>query len=201
MTRIPVFISSKMGELREDRLTLASVIDRTETLEPVFAENWAPRRATPEEAYVADALRCPIYVGLFWRIYSEATEQEYRVACSNTESEILLYIREAPESEREERLRLLLAEVHSGHVCSRYKDPSDLRNEFPGHLRAAVIRMVMRLHRLGSEKRSRKAGTGGRITADQLLRSWGIGGRAESVRAALEHAIERLTNTKTKLTV
>ena len=72
MIRIPVFISSKMAELREDRFALASVIKSTETLEPVFAENWAPRRATPEESYIADALRCPIYVGLFWRAYSEA---------------------------------------------------------------------------------------------------------------------------------
>jgi hypothetical protein len=188
--RVPVFISSKMAELHDDRIALAAVIDDTEGLEAVFAEDWSPRRATPEEAYVADAMRCPIYVGLFWRVYSEATEREYQTACANTETEILLYVRDSAEQERDDRLRALLAGFNSSHVCSKYSGTRDLCNKAPKHLRDAITRMVTRLHRLGAGTRSSDGGSAKRL--QRLLSSWGLNAVPNDVSNALELAAARL---------
>jgi hypothetical protein len=60
MRRIPVFISSKQEELRDDRRAVADAIGEYEQFEPVYAENWAPQRSTPVAVYTEDAIRCPI---------------------------------------------------------------------------------------------------------------------------------------------
>lgn len=39
--------------------------------------------------YLADVANCDIYVGLFGRIYSEATEEEYREAAGKSARELL----------------------------------------------------------------------------------------------------------------
>ena len=154
MNRIPVLISSKMDELVEDRQCVAEAVSRTDTLEPVFAENWAPKRGNPYQESALEALRCPIYLGLFWRVYSPATVIEYNAAISNTATEILLYIREAPESERDLPLRELIGKFRDDHICKYYAVPADLTKVVRKHLRAAIVRMIERLHNSGTPTRA-----------------------------------------------
>jgi hypothetical protein len=185
LKRIPVFISSKQIELHDDRMAIAEVVAQIETLEPVYAEEWAPRRAAAGDVYRTDALRCPLYIGLFWRAYSAATEEEYRLAVSNRETELLLYVRDCPELEREDRLLSLIAEFRDKHVFRRYDSTVELRRLVPNHLLEAVIRMVTRLHHLGQTSRS---GLPMHFTPQELLAAWGLDGTPAEAADALSQA-------------
>jgi len=185
LKKIPVFISSKQIELHDDRLAIAELVAQIETLEPVYAEEWTPRRAAAGDVYRADALRCPLYIGLFWKAYSAATEEEYRLAVSNRETELLLYIRDCEELEREERLRGLIAEFQDKHVFRRYGSTADLQRLVPNHLLEAVIRMVTRLHYLGQTSRS---GLPRFLAPRDLLEAWGLDGTVADTADALSRA-------------
>ena len=62
-------------------------------MEPLQAENWSPQRQPIYDTFASDVKALPIYVGLFGCMYSEPTEQEYRVAIQEPRREILIYFR------------------------------------------------------------------------------------------------------------
>ena len=194
---IRVFISSKQVELREDRLIVANTINSLHNMQAVMAEDWVPQRQNVHQVYLQDVLRCPIYLGLFWKVFSEPTVREYEAALSNSHTEILVYLKECPEAEREECLRSLIGRFEQNHVPTRFRSGSELMTILPKHLDAAVNRMVEKLLQLGQAVRSDKGPRALKARRDQetLLEAWDILKSPEEtielfkdVRAELEKA-------------
>lgn len=169
MRKIPVFISSKQEELREERVAVAEVMSRLDTLEPVMAENWFPQRGNVHNLYLEEVLRCPIFLGLFWKAYSEPTHREYKAAIGNDQTEILLYLKSCPDQSRDARLLDLIGEFSGDVRAAKFTTVDDLKKAVPDHLLAAVVRMVTRLHHSTETTRSSNN------RSEQLLYDWGLG--------------------------
>jgi hypothetical protein len=178
---IRVFISSKQVELREDRLIVANTINSLHNMQAVMAEDWVPQRENVHQVYLQDVLRCPIYLGLFWKVFSEPTVREYEAALSNPHTEILVYVKECPEAEREDSLRSLISRFEENHVPTRFRSAAELMPILPKHLDAAVNRMLEKLLQLGQAVRSDQGPRALKARRDQaaLLEAWDILGSPE----------------------
>ena len=149
MNGIRVFISSKISEFEIERAILADKIRSIPYLEPVMSEEWHPHRNSARDTFVDQVQGCQVYVGLFGCIYSEPTEVEYRTAILNEYREIVIYIRQCDIVQREPPLQQLVAELKQNHVTSEYRTAADLVVRINDHLKSAIARMILRLHRLG----------------------------------------------------
>jgi hypothetical protein len=197
---INVFISSKQIELREDRLIVANTINSLRNMRAVMAEDWVPQRQIVHQVYLQDVLRCPIYLGLFWKVFSDPTVREYEAAHSNEHTEILLYVKDCPDSERDGPLRTLIQRFEENHVPRRFRSAAELMTTLPQHLDAAVDRMLEKLTRLGQTARS---GPGPRALKSRkaqqvVLEAWDLSGEPEKViellndvRAGLKNSANR----------
>ena len=193
---ISVFISSKQMELREDRLIVANTINSLRNMRAVMAEDWVPQRQIVHQVYLQDVLRCPIYLGLFWKVFSDPTVREYEAAYSNEHTEILLYIKDCPDAERDGPLQALIQRFQENHVPTRFKSAADLMTVLPKHLDAAVDRMLEKLVRLGQTSRSGPGPRSLKARKDQemVLEAWDLGGEPENVIELLQGARAGLKN-------
>ncbi len=185
---ISVFISSKQVELREDRLIVANTINVLPNMRAVMAEDWVPQRQIVHQVYLQDVLRCPIYLGLFWKVFSDPTVREYEAALSNQHTEILVYIKNCPDGEREVPLRALIHRFEESHVPTRFQSAAELMTVVPKHLNAAVDRMVEKLLHLGQTTRSERGPRALKARRDQeiLLEAWDLKGEPQEVIALLK---------------
>jgi len=138
---IRVFISSKQGELDQERAIIADKA-RQIGLEPVMAEDWNPERRDAAQVFESRIRQCPLYVGLFYRTMSLPTKREYEVAAGHPFREILICKRSLPTSQMDPRLVEFLSELAGSHTLVQYSDPSDLLSVVNQHLAAAVARIV-----------------------------------------------------------
>jgi hypothetical protein len=191
---IRVFISSKQAELREDRLIVANVINSLHNMHAVMAEEWVPQRQNVHEVYVQDVLRCPIYVGLFWKVFSEPTVREYEAALSNPHTEILVYLKECSEAERDGALSSLIKRFEENHVPTRFRSAAELMLTLPKHLDAAVNRMIEKLLQFGYTVRSAEGPRALKARRDQeaLLEMWDMKGSPEEAIELMEDLRRRL---------
>ncbi|HJZ74721.1 MAG TPA: DUF4062 domain-containing protein [Vicinamibacterales bacterium] len=150
MDGISVFISSKQAEFETERAVLADKIRAIPFFTPVIAEEWTPQRTAVRDVFLDKVRSSPIYVGLFHRVYSDATELEYRAAVENPYREVLLYVKDR-DAVREPRLTQLLSAARSEHVTFQFEGVKDLLPVFTAHLQAALVRMVATLQRLAKE--------------------------------------------------
>jgi hypothetical protein len=187
MRMIGVFISSKQAELSEDRLIVANTINTLANMQAVMAENWAPQREVVHQVYVHDVLRCPIYIGLFWKVFSGPTVREYEAALSNKHTEILLYVKECADEERDEQLRALIRRFNENHVPKRYRSGAELMTLLPTHLHAAVERMVQTLVQLGATARSAHGPRELRARREQesVIEAWDLAGEPDAIMTLL----------------
>lgn len=148
--KVRVFISSKQSEFEAERAVLAHEIASIPLLDPVWAEQWSPTGAKPTEVYLKDVRSCPIYVGLFGKVYSEHTKLEYLAACENPYREKLLYVKEC--SDADPQLVQLIAEFQDRHTLGRFRNVGDLIQVFSKHLIAALGRMIEALQVLGETR-------------------------------------------------
>ncbi len=147
---ISVFVSSKQGELDLERAIVRQQIEAAGLI-PVLAEDWVPERRDSRHLYLEGVRTCPVYIGIFFRVYSLATVEEYQEAITNPYREILIYQRKAEERRRDERLRQFLAGIRERHVILYYDEPQDLLKIVAGHLQLAIKRMIERLLQLGGQ--------------------------------------------------
>lgn len=170
---IRVFISSKQAEFTAERQVMKKIIEASDVMAPILAEDFAPERSDVRSRYLADVERCPIYVGLFGCIYSAPTEEEYRHALLNPAREILLYVRPCPDR-REEALVRLVVEFEARSVPKKLDSIQTLRKSFKEHLQRALSRMI-------------------RMLMDQTVRPRAQGGALESsIRREWEERRQRL---------
>ena len=163
---ISVFISSKQGELDTERHI---VRQRAEDagLSAELAEEWPPGRADIRRVYLDRVASCCIYVGLFYRTYSEPTIEEYETASENPYREMLIYWRAAAAEEVDPRLMEFMKRVGFRHVYRKYQRPEDLLPMIREHLRAALTRMMQLLIGMGA---SPKGGNlFGHVPSDRMV--------------------------------
>jgi hypothetical protein len=199
---ISVFVSSKQGELDTDRQI---VRQRAEDagLTPVLAEDWPPGRADIRQVYLEKVERCPIYLGLFYRTYSEPTAEEYRVASNNPYREILIYWRSSGGQPVDAPLSEFMRAVGTRHVYQKYQKPEDLLRIVHEHLQQALERMIQLLLNLGKSAKGGHlfGGVGHRTAAhpaQEFLRALNFpdgaydAAHAQAMTARAERAIDRL---------
>lgn len=147
--RIRVFISSKQDEFHTERIVLADKLRSAPILVPILANNWQPQRSRPEERYVQDVRRSPIYLGLFGGMYSNATRLEYEEAWRHPHREILIYVKSTARVHK--RLAQFIDVLKSRHVVFPFRHVGDLLPVVVDHVYAAIGRMVARYQQVLNE--------------------------------------------------
>ena len=197
MDAIEVFLSSKQSEFEIERALMVERIKAYSMLEPVNAEDWSPESAPIRELMIDKVNRSMIYVGLFGSIYSEATELEYRAALKNPYRERMVYLKNMPDEQRAAELRRLITDLHAQNTVARFDDVRDLLPRFGTHLSDALVRIALKLRRLGEPApvtKSERTGSGTyrRWEAEQRqLREFGFGDSTPEEISELIFRIER----------
>ena len=177
MPKIRVFISSKQSEFKSERLGIFDILEQSGYADPVMAEDWSPQRQSVEKTFLEEVASCPIYVGLFGRIFSQPTEAEYRKALENPAREVLIYVKNCAEREAQmQKLVTQLNEAQQGHTIRVYTTWPELRPFFLRHIRDSLSRMIARYLELAWGS-SRGGGGEWSITAKRqlaILRSIGL---------------------------
>ena len=185
MDVIEVFLSSKQAEFEIERALMVERIKGYSMLEPVNAEDWAPEAAPVRELMIEKVHRSMIYVGLFGVQYSEATELEYRAALNNPYRERMVYLKQMPEEQRASELRRLIADLHANNTVARFTDVRDLLPRFGTHLNDALVRIALKLRKLGESAPVAKGGG----AAGGLRRRWEAE-RAQLLRFGFERSTQ-----------
>lgn len=145
---IRVFISSKMAELQDERAALAFQIAHLPGFEVIVAEKWGALSASVQHLYLGGVQRSHIYLGLFGRVYSQATHAEYEEACRNPYRQKLIYLKRGARS-IDEPLRALIATFEERHKPYQFRDLWDLQQQVLTDLDTAVVEMLNQHLQLG----------------------------------------------------
>ena len=139
---VRVFISSNQSEFEAERTVLTGVIRRLPLLAPVIAEAWPPDRDDIRKKFLLEVRRCPIYVGLFGRVYSEPTMLEYEAAVENPRRAIMIYVRRVDPTTVDPQLVAILQKMYADHTIAAFDTVDDLKRGFARHLWSAVKRII-----------------------------------------------------------
>ncbi len=129
-----VFISSSMGEMREERAIITTIIEE-EGYHPFLYEDDAKARPwNHEETFSQELKASHLYVGVFWKNYGPYTIQEFELAqaCGIPR---LVFEKRSPSGERDARLQKFLENINAvtnpdGVTIARFSSSSDLRKTF-----------------------------------------------------------------------
>src|SRR5579872_4584238 len=84
-----------MKEFEQERGALAFQLTSIPGIQVNAAEQWGAISAPVEKIYTGGVQRCHIYIGLFGKVYSAATQEEYEEACRNPYRQKLIYLRQS----------------------------------------------------------------------------------------------------------
>ncbi|MGI0027502.1 MAG: DUF4062 domain-containing protein, partial [Nitrosopumilaceae archaeon] len=125
MDRLKVFVSSKTTELRNERVAINQELKPLDFQTFIFEDHSGARTESPEEVYSEEVSDCDVYIGIFREEYSNATENEYRIAHSRGK-EILIYISDYNITNQKPELKKLLNEIKNNHSIQKYSDVKEL---------------------------------------------------------------------------
>jgi hypothetical protein len=138
---LAIFVSSKQIELDDERQTAKSVIEDF-GFEPIMSEVRAAGPIPAREVCLKEVENCDIYIGIFYREYSEITEAEYRKAIDNR-IPCLIFIKKLREKERRDAaLKELLEKIHNpigGQWTNDFEHVEDLREK----IRTSLLRLLI----------------------------------------------------------
>jgi Domain of unknown function (DUF4062) len=128
--KLEVFVSGKEGELDDERAMAVEIINDLGFLNR-GSEGRPSYEGTMEEKYNQEVRDCDIYVGIFGRIYSEPTVNEYKTA-QESGIPVLVFIKNLKDTKdcREQPLEDFLTEIRNprtGIVTSPYDNVTDLK--------------------------------------------------------------------------
>lgn len=132
-----VFISSRQNELQSEREKLRDLINSKDDILPklfiakIFESDLSGRKESVTYITEEWVLKSDIYLGIFDREYSEATITEYRTALNDKQvtKEIIIFVREREDKERDHHLLEFLKEImhpEKGHSCILFKTEEEL---------------------------------------------------------------------------
>lgn len=139
--RLKIFVSSTVDELKDARAVAKKAIEDFQ-FNPLMCENWGATTESARSTYLKKVNSSDIYIGIFWKNYSKATEEEYREA-KKLGKDILIYIKKEANEYRNEDLRKLLLEVkdlENGHIYYEYDTVIDLKEKIKDNISEVVSR-------------------------------------------------------------
>ncbi len=140
-TFLTVFISSKMGELAEERRAVQNALSQFHMTGWLWETDAGARPEPIRSTYLQEVEACDIYIGLFWLGYGEYTIEEFEYARSKRKP-CLLYEKTASTHQRQAKLQAFLASLQ------RVADSTSLttcRFETPSQVALQVQKDVLRL--------------------------------------------------------
>jgi Domain of unknown function (DUF4062) len=137
---IRVFLSSKMKEFETERAAIANQIAGLRGFQVNAAEEWGAHSASVENIYRGGVRDCHIYVGLFGRVYSAATQAEYDEACLNPYRQKLIYIR--PTKKPDPELAALIEVFKQRHRPYQFRNLWELQPQLVRDLDGALDEIV-----------------------------------------------------------
>lgn len=147
------FISSVMGELRDERPAAAAGV-RAVGLRPILFEEFGGRDADPEDAYLSEVEGADIYIGILGRKYGKPLKSRY----SATHAEYLhaekhalrMAIWTAVAPDREGHEQSFLDEVRTFYVAPEFRTAADLQRQVEERLRAIAAEDLAPWCKLGN---------------------------------------------------
>lgn len=137
--RLKVFVSSTVEELKDSRAVVREAIEHFHFI-PLMCEDWGANTEGVRKTYLTEVGACDIYIGIFWKEYSKATEEEYQEAKKHGK-EILIYVKKEVVEHRDDKLKKLLSEIgnlESGHIYYEYGTVIELREKVIENISAVV---------------------------------------------------------------
>lgn len=104
---LSLFISSRMGELADERRLLQNSLMEFHWHGWLWETDAGARDASIRTTYLAEVAACDIYIGLFWRGYGAYTIEEFQEAVRRNKP-ILLYVKQTDAAERDPELTRFL---------------------------------------------------------------------------------------------
>lgn len=120
-----MFVSSTIEELREERARIKMALEPLGLDVFLFELDAGARSESTRRVYGDEVLQCDIYIGLFKHIFSAPTKEEYELALANGK-EILIYIFDTSEENRENELSSLLTKLGQTHTRKKYGGMEEL---------------------------------------------------------------------------
>ncbi len=123
--RARVFISSRQDEFEDERAYIKQRLADKGIDSFVFEIDARTSPASPHEMYLAEVAASDIYVGLFYKHYSQATMDEYNLAY-NLDIPCLIYLKDIGRCRRSPALRAFLNRLRDRHVYQQFFKVTDL---------------------------------------------------------------------------
>ena len=132
-----IFISSRQNELQSERDMIRDLINSNDQILPklfiakTFESDLSGRKESVNHMTEEWVLKSDIYLAIFDREYSEATITEYKTALNDKQvpKEIIIFVREREDKERDPQLLKVLKEIvhpKKGHSCILFKNEEEL---------------------------------------------------------------------------
>ncbi|GEM_PF-3311975 len=176
-----VFVSSRIDELAAERAALTQALQSPEW--DNFTFEWSG--AFPESArdvYLKQVAEADVYLGIFFKAYSQATVDEYREA-RRLGKPILIYLKDC--AEREPALtKFITEELYPAHKCQSFKTTDELVSHLPDIRRALDAEV---------QKHQRQAYLDALVTQTELLELAGIVDSGEQARPKLQEIFVALS--------
>ena len=127
MVRLNVFVSSRFGELKDERASIKDVLPERDFKVYLFEKDAGARSESTRQVYTEEVKNCDIYIGIFKKEYSHPTEEEYKVASINNK-DILIYL-DSTVTDHENKLRELLGKIDKKYTRNKYSDIECLKKK------------------------------------------------------------------------
>lgn len=139
-----VFISSTIDELKDERLIVKESVNQF-GFEPAMFEEWGARSSGLRKTYIDEVMNSDLYVGIFDKIYSGPTIEEYETARAHN-IDTIIYIKKFNLGQREKKLQSFIVSISDpdeGHVLCYFEDIMDLREKLKNDLSWWIARIVV----------------------------------------------------------
>ena len=128
MPKLNEFVSSTIEELREERARIKMALEPLGLDVFLFELDAGARSESTRHVYTDEVLQCDIYIGLFKHLFSKPTKEEYELASANNK-EILIYIFDTSEENRDKDLSHLLTKLSQKHTRKKYISVQEIEKE------------------------------------------------------------------------
>jgi hypothetical protein len=182
-----VFVSSVMGELRDERRAVAARVEELGAI-PVLFERFGGRDDDAEAAYSQEVASSSVYVGIVGRTYGKqlpsrfsATHSEY-LAAEQHGLRIAVWTKDVPDREGHEQS--FLEEVRTFHTTGSFLTPDEIAAGVEDRLRRIASEDLAPWVKLGHVVfRARSISeSGDRLEAHARVRDKGVLAEIESMR-------------------
>jgi hypothetical protein len=125
MKRGSVFVSSRMKELRGERIAIRKALAEVDVTAWVYEDSAGAQPVSPEKAYLEAIEASDIFVGVYGTEYGEHTAEEYAAARARGKRR-LLYVRNANQDDELEKFLEPLLNVREGLAHDKFDTSEDL---------------------------------------------------------------------------